>query len=100
MANITGKTLLELRTEEPKKGENGKYREGYILRVVQWKKTQDGETKKIGGPQLHKQILYVDEETGEIRQGKQKGLRQQEWQLIKANFDKIDALMDPSDDDE
>lgn len=93
---IHGETLLELARKEPEQVD-GKWREGYVYRVVQWKKTEgDGTVKNMGGPQLHKQILVQDQETGEIQGRKQKGLRKEEWLLLKENFDKIDALLNPS----
>ena len=95
---IIGETLLELQRKEPEKVEtpNGsQLREGYTLRVVQWKKKTDAGEENMGGPQLHKQILFINEETGEIRTGKQKGLRKQEWLVVKENFEKVDALLNP-----
>lgn len=83
---MQGKTLLELKTVQPTKGE--KAVEGYMLRMVQW---QDDEGKNIGGPQLHKQILFLNED-GEIRNGKQKGLNSSDWALVKAQFEKIDKI--------
>ena len=93
---IHGETLLELNTKEPETTAEGEKREGFIFRVVQWKKTDaDGNVTNMGGPQLHKQIQFLHQETGEIRSSKQKGMRKAEWELIKANFDAIDALLCP-----
>lgn len=92
---IHGETILELAIKEPETVD-GKQREGFIFRVVQWKKTNEaGDVENMGGPQLHKQIQFLHEESGEIRSGKQKGMRKAEWLLIKENFDKIDAILDP-----
>lgn len=88
---IFGETLLELERKEPE-GD----KDGHVLRVVQWKAEDgSGNVRNMGGPQLSKQILTLDDETGEIQGRKQKGLRKQEWQLIKTHFDKIDAILDP-----
>jgi hypothetical protein len=84
---MLGKTLLELKTVMPTK--EGRAKEGYILRVVQW---QDDDGKPMGGPQLSRQILFLNEK-GEVQTGKQKGLTREHWELIKANFEKIDALL-------
>lgn len=96
---MTSKTLLELSKSDPTPDtDEQRGRDGHIMRVVQWI-DDDGNPIK-SGPQLHKQVLYLNDE-GAVRPGKQKGFTRKDWKLIKDNFDKIDALLtEPESDDE
>jgi hypothetical protein len=78
MANWTAKVLLEVATQDPTDK-----REGYTIRVLQWLK----DDEPAGRPQLSKQALYL--EGGEVKVGKNKGIRPEEFETILAMADEI-----------
>lgn len=88
--DFDSKTLLDVHSEQPSTDREGRTREGFTIRVVQWIKGGN----PIGKPQLVKQSLYTAAD-GSIRPGKIKGLRlPDELQLIEGKLSEIYATLE------
>jgi hypothetical protein len=84
---IDGDVLLMLKTDALTEERPN----GFTIRVVQWTKTENGVTEKMGGPQLMKQQIYIKE--GQIRTGKTKGYNAREFDLLLEKAPEIRAAL-------